>query len=333
MRKTKIIFLAVGILILAVLFKTFGVETTISHIREIGWRFWLTVLICLANNIFLTCSWKVLINYPLKKSHFFKLLLARIAGDTTSSISSLGAMAGEPLKAMFLKDIIPLNVGLASVIMDRTVHIVTNTLLILTGIVFSFFFMDIPMYVSFITLGLFLVFLWTNLLLLKKQRDGFLEFVLNRLLPKRVRDRLMNEQRWGKVKTLDAEISAIFSSRDNLNHFYVSLAIRYVSILITGTLEIYLILKYIGAEVSPVNAFFVYIFGLFFTGAIFFMPANIGTSEGSYSLVLKLLGYDPVLGLSVGIIRRLRTFVWSGIGLVILFYAGLLKKEKSADKA
>jgi hypothetical protein len=57
------------------------------------------------------------------------------------------------------------------------------------------------------------------------------------------------------------------------------------------------------------------------------MPANIGTSEASFSLALKFLGYDPAIGLTVGIIQRLRKFVWSGIGMIILFYGSVEKKE------
>jgi len=44
-------------------------------------------------------------------------------------------------------------------------------------------------------------------------------------------------------------------------------------------------------------------------------------------MALSLLGHDPVIGLSVGIIRRLRTFVWAAIGAVLLFYAGLIKRD------
>lgn len=327
MRKGKIIFLLVGCLILFLLFKTFGIEKTIYHIKEMGWRFWLIVLICLCNNIFLTYSWKVLINYPLEASFFFKLLIARIAGDTTSSINALGAFAGEPIKALYIKDKIPFKIGLASVVLDRTVHTIANIMIILTGIFLSFFVLQLPLYISIIISVAFILSLLFMLAILKIQRKGIIEFLINKL-PKKISEKFMNPDRWDRVKNLDSEIGFLFSSRENIRRFFYALSIRYVSIILSGTLEIYFIMKFMGINISIVNANFIYIFGLFLTGIIFFMPANLGTSEGSYSLALKFLGFDPALGLSVGIIRRLRTFVWSGIGILILFYAGLLKKSK-----
>ena len=66
---------------------------------------------------------------------------------------------------------------------------------------------------------------------------------------------------------------------------------------------------------------------MFLTSVIFFMPANLGTSEGSFSLALRFLGYDPAIGLTVGLIKRLRTLVWSLIGILILFFAGMTRKN------
>lgn len=330
MKKTKIIFIIVGIVILLVLFKTFQKET-IEYLQKLGlefwvWQFWLIVMIFFINHIVLTYGWRVLINRPLKKPYFTKLVLARIAGDSTSAINSLGAVAGEPLKALFIKELLPFKSGLASVVLDRTIHTIANLLLILTGIVISLFILKIPVYATLLTLLLFLAVLFVMCAVLIKQRDGFIEFFINKI-PGALRNRFLNEDRLGKIRTLDEEIGFLFSSRENLRHFYVSLGVHYFSVLVSGFLEIFLIITFIGVNITVSHALFVYIFGLFLTSAIFFMPANLGTSEGSYSLALKLLGYDPALGLSVGIIRRLRSFVWSAIGMLILMYAGLLKKE------
>ncbi len=332
MKTSKIIFLSVGVLILAVLFKAFGQET-IDYIARLGWefwawKFWIIVLIFLANHIILTYGWRVLVNQPVSAGQFVKMVLARIAGDSTAAINTLGAMAGEPLKALYVRDFIPFRTGLASVVLDRTIHTISNVLLVLTGIFIGFFVLDIPAYVTALTFLLFAAMLAAMVAVLFKQREGFVEFIIRRM-PGALTRRFMNDSRWEKVRALDGEIGYIFSSRDNLRHFYASLAIHYVPVLISGFLEVYLIITFAGVHITMTHALFVYIFGLFLTSAIFFMPANLGTSEGSFSLALKLLGYDPALGLSVGIIRRLRSFVWSGVGMLILLYAGLLKKEVS----
>ena len=91
MKTSKIIFLSVGVLILAVLFKAFGQET-IDYIARLGWefwawKFWIIVLIFLANHIILTYGWRVLVNQPVSAGQFVKMVLARIAGDSTAAIN------------------------------------------------------------------------------------------------------------------------------------------------------------------------------------------------------------------------------------------------------
>lgn len=328
MKRMKVVFLIAGIVILGILFRSFGVEATLHRITSIGWRFAIIVGIFFFTNLFLTLAWFIIIPYPLKKRDLWKFSLARLAGDSTTSINAIGAFAGEPLKALYVKDILPFKVGLASVILDRVIKTMSGILLSITGIFASLFIMDIPLPITLTALALGILSLAALFLVLKRKRHGFLEALL-RMLPLWLMARIMNEGRWEKVRSLDSEISYIFSSRENMNHFYVSLTLHYLSILISCSLEIYLIALYLGVgdNFQIHDGFFVYVFGFIITSLIFFMPANVGTSEGSYSLALQLLGFDPVYGLSIGIIRRLRTFVWSGIGMLILFYAGLIKKD------
>ncbi len=327
MKKYRAVFIAVGVCILALLFYSFGVKKTVEDILAMGWKFWIIVAIFLFNNIFMTYGWKVLINHPLKNSYFYKLFLARVAGDATSSVNAVASAAGEALKALYIKDTVPFKTGLASVVLDRTVHMISNILMILTGIFIGFFVLNIPFYISFGIFAVFIAILWIMVVILKKQKDGFIEYLLGMIPAGWVR-RFMNDSRREKVRMLDEEIGFVFSSRENMRHFYISLSIHYFSGFIASSLEVYLIILYAGKDITFINSMFLYLFSLFLTSVVFFMPANLGTSEGSYSLALSFLGYDPAVGLTVGIVRRLRTFVWSGIGILILFHAGLMKQGR-----
>lgn len=334
MKKARYIFLLVGILLIFVLFKTFGIKATIDKISEIGQGFWIITGIFFFTNLFLTLAWRILINYPLKGFYFHKFMLARLAGDSTTAFNALGAVAGEPLKAMYVKDFLPMKVGLASVVLDRTIKTISSILITLTGIIISLFVLNIPPYISGLTILLCLSSLIAMIILLKKQKQGLTEYILKKL-PAKIKERYLTESRLEKIKTLDDEIKFIFSSRDNLYHFYISLFLHYTAIIISCSLEIYLIAVYlnVGEGFDIVDAFFIYVFGFILTSLMFFMPANVGTSEGSYSLALSMLGFNPSLGLSIGIIRRLRTFFWAGIGVILLFYAGLIKRGGDSDSS
>ena len=328
LNKSKIIFLTAGIIILAVLFKSFGIEKIIEHFRTMSWRFFIIILLYLFNNIIMTYVWKILINYPIKLRDLHKLYLARIAGDATSSINSIASLAGEPIKAMYIKSIVPLKTGFASVVLDRTIQSISNIMLILTGVIASFFLIKTSLLISAISILIPVIMIIMILLILKKQRAGFIEYILS-LLPENIVKKYVSEDRRAKVKELDYEISYILSSRDKIKKFFISLFTRYIAVLVSGTLEIFLILQFINVDVTLPHSILIYVSNMFITNIIFFMPANIGVSEGAFTLALKLLGYDPAVGISLGMIYRLRRFAWSGIGMVILFHAGLARKEKT----
>jgi len=331
MKKARYVFLAVGIVLLAVLFAVFGIKKPVMQIIDFGWKFWICVLIYLINQLLLTYGWMVLIMYPLKARQYFNVLLARIAGDSATTINTAASIAGDALKAIYLKDIVPLKIGFASVVMDRTIHMAGNTLLILTGLFVGFFKLNMPFYLLACVFLFFLVFLILLVHIMKKQKDGIIKYAIS-MLPEKLRVKIYaSETRREKIANLDEEIGYIFKSRKNLNHFWISLSMHTLPVMIAGTVEIYIIIYYTGGSATMLDSMFVYLFGLFIAAIAFFVPLNIGTSEGSYSMVLAFLGYDPVLGLTVGIIRRLRALVWSGIGLILLFHRGLTGKD--AEKA
>jgi len=333
MKKARYIFLGVGIILLVALFAVFGIKKPVMQIIEFGWRFWICVLIYLFNQLLLTYGWMVLITYPLKARQYFNVLLARIAGDAATTINTAASIAGDALKAVYLKDTVPFKIGLASVVMDRTIHMVGNTLLILTGLFVGFFKLKMPLYVLIGVFAFFSLFLFMLIYIMKKQKHGIIQYAIS-MLPEKLRVKIYaSESRTEKIINIDEEIGFIFKSRENLNHFWISLFMHTVPVMAAGTIEIFIIMYYAGGSATPVDAMFVYLFGLFIAAAAFFVPLNIGTSEGSYSIVLAFLGYDPVLGLTVGIIRRLRALVWSGVGLILLFHKGLTGKDSEIPQS
>ena len=325
LNKIQITFILFGTLILILLFKSFGIEKFLHDIQVIGWRFLIIVSLFLFNNIILSYAWKILINHPVPGKIFCKLVLARIAGDSTGSINAIGSVAGDPLKALFMRDCIPVKTALASIVLDRTVHSLSNTLLILTGVIFSFFILDLPKIIMAGFLLAVIVFCILIILILRKQKDGMLEFIIQKL-PEKLSSKFMNEERLKHIQEIDKEIGFILTGKNNVQKFLKCLVIRYISVLTTGTLEVYFIIKFTNVDITAINSMFIYIFSLFLTSVVFFMPANIGTSEASFSLALNFLGYDPAIGLTLGIIQRLRKFTWSGIGMLILFYGSVEKK-------
>ena len=51
----------------------------------------------------------------------------------------------------------------------------------------------------------------------------------------------------------------------------------------------------------------------------FLMPGQWGVAEGSHLFILQSMGYPPLVGLSLGIIKRMRKLAFAAFGLLMLF--------------
>lgn len=326
---SNIVFLIVGILLLVLCFSLVGIRPMIEHFKIIGHGFWLIVSIHIFSNIFLALGWRILFTREISWRYFPKFVAARMAGDSTTFINALGSIAGEPLKALYVKDIVPMKEGLATVFLDRTIHFFSSTFIWLTGIIVAIFVLDLPPLFIIASLVFILVLLVILFIIVKKQSEGILEYLILKM-PEFITKKYITEERMRHIRVLDDEIKLILNNRTMRRPIIASLLLHYFSILIISTLEIYLIIYFIdpASGFTATDAMFVYIFGFILTSLMFFIPANVGTGEGSYALALIMLGFKPELGVTIGFIRRLRTFAWTLIGLALMLQAGMTGGKK-----
>lgn len=331
MKKTRKIFLAIGILLLVLMISVFGVDKLIADILSVGLGFFLLMFIYFLNHVFLTYGWRVLIMYPLGLKGFIKLLIARIAGDSTTVINAAAGAAGDPIKALYIKDTVPLNTGLASVFLDRIVHSIGNLLIILTGIILAAFLLGIPFWAVIAAAVVIIGGIFYGISYISKKKN-FLIHVVNSL-PQFIQKRFITRKRRSSLKKIDKEFAHIFSSKSNLNHFYISVILHYLPVMLSGTFEVYFIMKFLSvSNLSFINALFIYLFGLVVSIVLPFIPLNLAISEGSYAAACSYFGYETSVGVSIGFIRRARALAWSFIGIGFLLYAGLLKKETTPEE-
>jgi len=278
MKKARILFLMVGIALLTVLFAVFGIKKPVMQIIDFGWKFWICVLIYFFNQAALSFAWMILIPKKLKAGDFINVLLARTAGDSTTTINSAASVAGDALKALYLQDTVPFKTGLASVMLDRTLHSIGNTLLFMTGIFLAFFRLNLPFWSLAILFALFMIILSVLVYLMRHHSRGIIRFVIMKL-PAFIHKKILTPERDIKIRNLDTEISLIFTHRKNLRHIYLALVMHTLPVMIAGTLEVYIIMFFVGGHVTMQDALFTYLFGLFISSVAFFVPLNIGTSE------------------------------------------------------
>ena len=84
-------------------------------------------------------------------------------------------------------------------------------------------------------------------------------------------------------------------------------------------LELYILLAATGQAVSLIDPLLIESSTKFLTFAAFFIPGQIGASEGLYALVFQAMGLSPTAGFSVALARRLRNLLVAAIGLIFLW--------------
>jgi hypothetical protein len=98
----------------------------------------------------------------------------------------------------------------------------------------------------------------------------------------------------------------------------VSSLLCQIAFHLAGVSEIFVAMKLIGAEVPFTTALLMESVNRAINMAFVFVPALVGVDELSTRELADLMGFDGSLGVTLAIIRKIRTFFWIGIGLFFL---------------
>src|SRR3989441_13337696 len=160
-----------------------------------------------------------------------------------------------------------------------------------------------------------------TLLLLSAHRRGLLEKLLDVLHRLPLVNRLGRalEPRRELLVQMDEQI-AQFYHRDR-RRFFAALGLEYLARCIFMG-EYWLIFLSVGVSAGYLTAYLVGGLSSLILNALFVVPFEAGTKEGSLYLLFRLLGLDPALGVYTAIVTRLRDVVWIGAGLALVWLAG-----------
>ncbi len=91
-------------------------------------------------------------------------------------------------------------------------------------------------------------------------------------------------------------------------------------------LEVAIILRGLNVDVTLLQTFFVEAMTKGMNGLFFFVPAQVGVSEGSHAALLHYLKMGSAVGLTLGVARRIRSLFWAALGVAMLL------KSRSAGR-
>jgi len=317
MKNRKFIFsitLIIGISLFGFLIFKIGPINILENIQKLAWiNFLALFFLRFLYWIYRTFLWNQICCSYHESYSFLNLFSSRMAGHAVSYLTPASYLGGEVFRTLSVSSLNKRKV-LASVIIDKTIEIITALTLALIGVLMVVFQISLPLKFKYYSvIGIFFIILVAGLLFYK-QREGILTWGV--YLLKRIKLKFsFIEKRRQKIREIDDYVLDFY--RKNKMRFFKVFAL-YLILHLYWVFEIYLTMIFISGEgVDIFKCFLIVILGTF----IFFLPnipGSLGTYEATYIGLFVLMGFSAELGISVTIIRRVFALFWAGFGLLVI---------------
>lgn len=320
--------LVAGLVLFVYLVQRTGLGVVLSSIRLMGASFLLLLLISAARHYLRTAAWYHAIEPQARDIHFLELFQVRLVGEAVTDLTFAGPFLGETVKALVVSRRLTLTHTLSSLFIENLLYSVSAALFILTGL-FLFlanFTMAKQMQVAIWIAGIAVVLVVTGAYVMIGHRwlpvGKLLDFT-------RTRDfrwpRL--ERGEGKVRAFEENVYGFFGQRRGL-FLYIFLLELLTNF--TGVIEAWLILRVTTGQGSLLAAFLIESVNRVVNTVFAFVPLRVGVEEGGAAITLRALGYSLADGVSLAIIRKIRTFFWVAVGLGILARISIERRSEPA---
>lgn len=322
----RMLLLVLGLVFLIFLFTRVGVAAALHETAKVGWMFLVVFFLVGLTHFLRTLSWVRLLRMDKSSPSFLRMLALWLAGEAISHLSF--SWSGETFRVVATRKHVPANRGAVAMALGRLLYSLAGIVLVLAGLVLALTVLDLPAGLRQGILGAVLGLVAMMLLAYVALRKSGLgrtpgetrPFIQKPGLESRLRQTLRDF--WNDCQVVLSRSPGEFAFLLGLN----------LLAALVGVAEVWLILAALGAPTSLATAFLVEAFLKVLSGLAYFVPGNIGVSEGGILLLLKTLKFSAATGLALALVRRARALAWVGVGVGCLLFLGLrTEKGTPAD--
>ena len=292
----RLVLLALGVALLIGLVVGHDPAAVFASLRQLSWRFVVILLFpAIPVMVFDTLGWRYA--FLRDRVPFVTLLRTRLVGEAFNLVTPTAALGGEGVKAWLLRDRLPLDESVPSVIIAKTTIALASIGFGRSPLLLGMQWLlglEVLALVAFIVVQTRGVVVWTVGLL---ERLG-----------------VRQEGAGHAAARVDRTLHTFY--RHTPRRLTLSIAFHLIAWLL-GAVESYLILQFIGVPVSLLTATVIEAFGTGVRFATFLVPASLGVQEGGFVVTFVALGLSAADGVAFGLVRRLRELVWVAVGLAL----------------
>jgi glycosyltransferase 2 family protein len=300
-----------GFAVVAYLVQRVGLATILDAITTLSWR--LLIIMCFPyalTSTIDTAAWRFA--FVGRVPPFPKLWTARLAGEAVNATTPTASVGGEPVKAYLLRYWVSPVEGLASVIVDKTAIVMGQGLFGVLGLLLARTMVPVT--------GPLLTAMTVLLILQALAVSGFVAVQLmgaagrgGRLLARfGLRPSRSRQER---LEGLDRTLATYYRFRRR--RLVGAVMVHFIAWTV-GSLEIYLVLRFLGLPVPLLTAMVLESCGAAVKFATFMIPGSLGALEGGNVAIFAASGLGGAVGLSYTLVRRMRELVWASAGMIAL---------------
>jgi hypothetical protein len=312
----RVIFLLVGVGVFGFLFVQLGPAAVLAMLGRIGWG---AVPIALAYGAF-QCFRALALSASVpgqQTLRFRDALWIRLSGEAIQFLTFTGPFLAEPAKALLLKGRgLTTGEGFAATLTEYLSYTLTGSLISiaaigwllandeLTGGAHGAAIVILVVMSAFVLSSGYAITRRVHLLGAILERIARLPLVRRRLRP---------------------NMSDVHHVEDLLLGVMHDRPLRFARVLLLESsshalhiLELYLILRALELGTGPVTAVLIEGATKFIGVAFFFIPGQVGASEGAHTIIFEVIGLPAIAGFTVPFIRRIRGIVVAALGLLAM---------------
>jgi len=328
-----ILFGLLGLLLFGYFVRKAGVGEIIAGIRRLGIGFLFILAISSVRHAVRSLAWMKCVEPPFVL-RFRDALAARLMGDALGNIIPLASIAvSEPSKAVFLKDRLPLMVGLSALAVENIFYSLSVSLFIFSGTATLLLSFPLPKPLRYASIGALVTIVIIVPLgyLVLRQQAKFLSGAIGFLGSKGIARSAMAKIR-PRAELLEERVYGFYSRGQR---GLLTILLLESIFHLAGVVEIYVTLLYISPIAASVSqAFILESVNRIINVAFKFVPLRAGVDEGGTGQVSKVIGLAKATGVTLAIVRKARDIFWSTIGVALLLKKGFSLRnvgEGSAD--
>jgi hypothetical protein len=302
---------AAGLLLLVYLIAQIGVARVATETRRLSGVLPLILALTGGKYLLQTAGWRLVLPRPLRP-RWGEALSATITGDALGYLTWAGPFTGEPVRALLVRGSVPVAAGIAAGAVERAMYNATAALLVLT-VALALLVAERPVWLAMTATA---VLATGAIVALRIRAAGRVRLAGKRGDPGvDRRDRATAALPPSRVaRVLDAA-RGLWRERRSILPALTVLCLAQHAVLVA---EAHVMLNVLGGEASVWTAFVFEAVTKLVNTAGLIVPARVGVSEGGSALLAGALGFAASHGLSLALMRRIRTFIWAAVGLILL---------------